>query len=132
MGEGAVKMTQIAITNAGGTLNCDAIEWGERQVCKVAVRPVPTRSSGSFIDTGTYTLKNRVITMTIRVSDTEKTTLQGIFNQSANCTITAGDWTYTAWLQTKNILWKFAMQNGIERNWETELKFKIATFSYSP
>jgi len=135
-------MTQITIANAGGTLECDAIAWNEGQICKVAVRDVPLRTTGAFIDTGTYTLKNRKIRTSIRLSDAQKTTLQAIFNQSALVTITAvqgskGTWTYTAWLRKKPIMYEYS-NNSAVREWIAELEFDVGTtdgsetFTFTP
>lgn len=122
-------MTQVIITNAGGTLNCDAIEHRERQTCKFPVRSVPTRTSGSFVDDGTYTLKNRRLFMTIRLTDAEKTTLQAIFDQSVVVTITMKltaaaypAWVYTAWFEQKPIIYEYS-SGGSTREWLAELVF---------
>lgn len=125
--------TDIFIVNAGGTLCCDAIAWKEIQVCKVAVRNIPLRTTGSFVDTGTYTLKNRKLSITIRLSEANKTILQAIFDANVKVTITAGDWTYTGWLREKPLEWAYSKtSDGIVRNWIADLGFDIETFSYNP
>lgn len=128
----------ITIVNAGGSLCCDAIAWRESQIDKVAVRNIPLCSTGSFIDTGTYTLKNRKLEITFRLTAAQKTTLQAIFNQSEVVTITAiqgttGTWTYTAWLRKKPIIYEYSKNgDGTVREWLAELEFDVSAFSYAP
>jgi len=135
VGEGAIIMTQITISNAGGTLSCDAIAYSERQKCDVAIRDIPTRSTGSLIDTGTWTLKNRVLTMTIRFTDAGKSTLQGIFDQSAKVTIAMavegiGFWVYTGWLRKKPIVYEYSKDETNTKEWRAKLEFVISSFQF--
>lgn len=125
--------TDILIVNAGGTLCCDAIEWRERQNCNVAVRNIPLRTTGSFVDTGTWTLRNRRLYITARFTDADKTILQAIFGGHVEVTITAGDWTYTGWFVTKPLVYEYSKDgNGNEREWIVEMEFALSSFSYSP
>ena len=129
------RETGVTIMGDEELLECDAIDWAESQTCNVAVRNVPLRSTGSFIDTGTYTLKNRKLDMTIRLSDLQKTTLKAIFDQTLTVTVIAvgdkGTWTYTAWLRNKPIIYEYSKHdNGIVREWIAELEFDISSFSY--
>ncbi len=134
MGEGWT-MTKIQITNIGGTLNFDAINWNESQTCKVAIRPVPTKTDGSKVDTKTYVLEPKKINIKIRLSDAEKITLETIFNANVTVTITAvtasGTWTYTAWLEKKPLIYQYAKQGDVTREWITTLNFVSNTYSYA-
>jgi len=131
-------MPQITISNANGTLNCDAIAWSERQTCKVAIRDIPLRQEGSYVDEGTYVLKNRRISMTIRLTDAQKTTLQHIFCSGLVVTITASvgttefpRWEYTAWLRKKPVTYQYSKEDSSNiREWITELEFVVSIFNY--
>jgi hypothetical protein len=130
-------MTQITITNAGGTLNCDAVAWEEGQICDPAIREIPLRSQGEYLDTGTWTLKNRIIRIAVRVTDAEKTTLFNILVASANVTITAlaatsgYEWVYTAWLRKQPSEYEYSKDgSGNEREWIVKLEFVASTFLY--
>ena len=130
------RETGVTIMGDEELLECDAIDWAESQTCNVAVRNVPLRSAGSFIDTGTYTLKNRKLDMTIRLSNTQKTTLKAIFDKTLTVTVIAvgdkGTWTYTAWLRNKPIIYEYSKNNGeTVREWLAELEFDISSFSYT-
>ena len=130
------RETGVTIMGDEEFLECDAIDWAEGQTCNVAVRNVPLRSNGSFIDTGTYTLKNRKLEMTIRLSDLQKTTLKAIFDKTSTVTVIAvgdkGTWTYTAWLRNKPIIYEYSKNNGeTVREWLAELEFDISSFSYT-
>ena len=128
-----ILCNDVAIINSGGSLCLDVIDWKEVQICKVAVRNVPLRTTGSFVDEGTYTLKNRKLSITIRLSEANKTILRAIFDANVIVTITAGDWTYTGWLREKPLRWEYSKTSGgIVRNWVADLEFDIETFSYSP
>jgi len=136
MGENTV-MPRITITNAGGTLTCDAIEWEESQDCNPAIRDVPLRALGAVIDTGTYVLKNRIVGITIRITDAQLITLRNIFNESQNVTITAlaatsgYQWVYTAWLRKKPTIYEYSKdESGNEREWDVRLEFVVSTFLY--
>lgn len=128
-------MTQIQITNAGGTLDCESIGWQESQICDVAIRPVPLRNSGAKVDINTYVLKNKKINTKVRLSDAEKTTLENIFNDSSTVTIIAvtasGTWTYTAWLEKKPLFYQYAKQVDATREWIADLLFLSNTYSYA-
>jgi len=123
----------VLIKNTGGSLCCNPIEWGEGQSCKVAVRSIPTRSAGSFVDVGTYTLKNRRLDIGVRLTDANKTSLQAIFDASAVVTITAYGWTYTGWFVKKPVIWEYSKDgSGNERKWLADMEFVLSSFSYSP
>ena len=128
-------MTNIRITNAGGTINCESLTWQESQLSEVAIRKVPTRSDGDIVDTDTYVLKPKRISTTIRLSDAEKATLQLIFDANASVTIAAvndaGTWTYTAWFEDKPLFYQYADQKDATREWKANLKFVSATYSFA-
>ena len=134
------KYKNVTIANAGGTSDCCIIEHGERQACKVAVRGVPLRTAGSFVDTGTWTLKNRRLHITIRLTDAEKTTFQDIFEATAMVTIimrtTAAEyprWTYTGWFVKKPLVYEYSKDgDGNIREWVVEIEFVLSSLSYSP
>ena len=134
MGEGRT-MTQVSITNAGGTLDCESISWQESQMCEVAIRPVPLKTSGSKVDTKTWVLKPKKINTRIRLSDAEKITLEAIYNANVVVTITAvtasGTWTYTAWLERKPLIYQYAKQGDATREWITNLSFLSNTYNYT-
>jgi len=133
MGKGAKIM--VSISNAGGTLNINrVIGWKENQTCDVAVKDVPKREDGQVIDTDTWLLRVRKLDMKTRLSNNEKYTLLNIFSKSAKVTITAGDWSYTAWLKTKDIKWDYskADETSYERPWLALLTFDVESFNYSP
>lgn len=122
----------ILISNSGGSLYSHAIDWRERQACRVAVRDVPLRTTGSFVDVGTYTLRNRRLNITIRLTDANKTTLQAIFDAVALVTITVRGWTYTGWFERKPIIYEYSVNNSGNREWVAEMEFVLSSFSYSP
>lgn len=115
-----------------GPYNCP-IEWRERQGCNIAVRNVPLRTVGSFVDTGTWTLRNRRLYITLRLTDAQKTTLQATFDGHIEVTVEAGDWTYTGWFVTKPLVYEYSKDgDGNEREWIVEMEFALSSFSYSP
>ena len=130
-------MTQIKIENAGGTLECDAISWSEGQSCDPAMRQVPLIDEGEFVDTGTFVIDNRKLTVAIRLTDAQKTILNNIFDANAIITITAitetnGEkvWLYTCWLSTILKEYKYSKEGSDEREWEVKLEFYCSSFSY--
>lgn len=135
-----VEGSGIIIGNSGGNLQTERpIGYSERQACGVAIRGVPLRTTGSFVDTGTWTLRNRRLYMTIRLTGAEKTTLQAIFDATAIVTIvmktTSADyprWTYTAWFEKKPLIYEYSKNgNGSAREWLAELEFVCSAFSYA-
>jgi hypothetical protein len=133
-----ILMTQIEISNSGGMLDCDAIEWSEGQSCDPATRQVPLRSDGEFVDTGTFVIDNRQITITVRLTDAQRDTLNLIFNANATVTITVKTesgqnyprWGYTAWLSRILKEYRYSKEGSDEREWEVELEFYCSSFSY--
>jgi len=130
-------MTHITIENSGGTLECEALSWREEQSCIPAIRDVPLRSDGAYVDTSTFVLKARMLDISLRLSDSEKTTLEAIFNADESVTITAtsdfdGDyeWMYTGWFSKKPLIYEYKKQPDATREWRAELEFKIQSFNY--
>jgi len=131
-------MTQIKIINAGGTLECDAISWSEEQSCDPAMREIPLNSNGELVDTGTFIISNRKLTFTIRLTDTQKDTLNDIFNENVTIVITAktelGEdypcWEYTGWLSKVLKEYSYSKEGSDEREWEIELEFYCSSFYY--
>lgn len=128
----------IKISNAGGTLYCDAIAWSESQTCDPAIRQRPLAEEGELIDTGTFVIDNRRLTITVRLTDAQKVTLNDMFNANATITIMAktesGEdyprWEYTCW--TFRILkeYSYSKLDSDEREWEVELEFYCSSFYY--
>lgn len=109
------------------------IKFRERQGYKVPIKEVPTCSSGSFVDTGTYTLKNRRLSIEVRLTDAKKASLQATFDGRAEVTITAGDWTYIGWFVKKPLVYEYSVNgDGDIREWIVEMEFVLSSFSYSP
>ena len=131
-------MTQIKIENAGGTLECDAISWSEGQSCDPAMRQVPLSDDGEFVDTGTFVTDNRKLIFTIRLTDTQKTTLNNIFDANAIITIKAKTeseqcyprWEYAGWLSRVLKEYSYSKEGSNEREWQVELEFYCSSFSY--
>lgn len=119
------------ITNASGTINPIIIDWKEEQVWDVAIRDVQTRSSGQVMDTGTKVVNPKEINIAIRITDAEKTTLQSIADAHTTITLTVPHWSYTTWLVTKNIKYKYIKSDGTEKPWETTLRFIAISGGYT-
>lgn len=130
-----ISAGELMIENGGGILSkIICIGWEEEQECNPAIRDIPTKTDGSVVDVGTYVLKPRKIIAKVRLSDSNKTTLQSIFNYSAMVYISigalsGGTWNYTAWLSNKSLTWEYCKYPD-ERNWLTTLEFYCSEFSY--
>lgn len=130
----------VTIGNDGGELTFEPIRWIERQTCNPTIQDVPTRSDGQRIDTDVWVLKTRELRMRLRLTDTEKATLLGMSYSNTMYTITADsdddgaiEWTYTAWLRSKKIVWdyrEFGRCDEIDtRPWRADLVFDVESFS---
>lgn len=102
------------------------------QSCDVALRDVPLRTVGEVMDTGTYLIHTLTLTLTMRLSDADKTTLESVFISHAEATVYLEDddgnyWTFTGWFKDKDIVYEFETN----RPWKVELTFDIYTYSYS-
>lgn len=125
---------KVTISNAGGTVTCDAIDWRESQVCIPSIGDVPTRATGQYVDTGVWVLKTRQLKIRTRLSNAEKTTLLAIFNQVAIVTIvgnvgTLMNWTYYGWFRDKDIVYEYSKETALEP-WRCDLIFDIYSFNY--
>jgi len=131
-------MTQITISNIGGTLECDAIAWSEKQTCDPAIREIPLNSTGEIVDTGTFVIDNKQLVFTVRLTDTQKTVLKNIFNANALITVTAKTefgqnyprWEYACWLFRILKEYSYSKEGINEREWEVELEFYCSSFWY--
>jgi hypothetical protein len=136
-------MAQV-ILDFGGcgvqNLSVECIGWHEEQTCKPAVRDVPTRTAGAHVDTGTFKLKARVLTIIVRLSDAQKTSLQTLFDNNSGITILAEmDWDgdnewyyYDAWFTKKPVIYEYKSRGGSDlREWIAELEFKVGSFEYT-
>lgn len=119
----------FTILNDVGEIEVKMLEWKESQTCDVAVKPVPLRSGGAVIDSGTYQPRIRKITSKVRLSGTEKTTLKTIMDGVKKVSISIGDWIYTAWIKNKEIRYEY-VDDGTLRPWETTLTFDCEDLEY--
>jgi len=109
------------------------------QDCDVAIRPVPRRQEGEVLDTGTYILTTMDLQIVARLSDAERTTLEAMFDEEAECTVELGDgWEFIGWFRSKEIDFQWAVTKdeesggNINRNWRVTMRFDIRAVSYSP
>lgn len=130
-------MGKITLSNSGGSLEFDAIAWSEEQSCDIATRKVPMRIEGDIVDTGTYVLKARTLSLSLRLTDADKQTLQNIYNSKTQITIVATQdgtehyWVYTGWFNSKPETYE-ASHNGTElREWVSALQFKIDSIDFT-
>lgn len=107
--------------------------------CTVAKRPVTRRASGEEIDTGTFVDEPIGVTVVLRLSDSDKSTLETEWDENTFQTITlantegeAGTWTFTnAWVTSKNIVFENSVDtDGINRRWRTTLNFIAETATW--
>src|SRR3989304_2995133 len=113
----------------------DVISWKETQECKVAKRNTPLRTNGTIIDEKIFTLKARIIEITIRLTDAEITSLLLSFNSNTLLTLEAIDdsgnvtWTYTVWFRNKPIVYEYAKRgNGNIKEWRADLELICSEF----
>jgi hypothetical protein len=131
--------TQTTISNSGGTLTFRPIEWNEGQDCNPSTRYVPLKQLGEFIDSGTYLIKTRSIDFTIRLSDSEKTILDSIFNSSqmvnlylTNISADIENWVYYAWIKDKSYDFEWRVEdNNIVRWWRVKLSLDVKQYTYT-
>ena len=72
------------------------------------------------------------LTVIIRLSDSEKTTLQNIFDTNEEITLVAEGWTYKGWFTQHNIDYEYRVFDGELRPWRTKLTFNIYSAIYKP
>jgi len=130
--EEATDSTEVTIIGPSNSVKFDVLTWKESQNCNPAINPVPKRTTGAFIDTGTYTLETRLLTITARFTTTKLSTLNSIFIYGESVSITTPNgWTYTAWFSKKPVVWEYKKVGGEEREWHVTMEFICTTFSYS-
>lgn len=122
----------------GYNLQADVIAWREEQSCQPAIRDVPMRTDGAYVDTSSYVLKARIIYMTVRLSDSQKSTLQNIYNnRTSGFTIVAemdwdgyDEWYYSGcWFLKKPLIYEYKSRGGSDlREWRADLVFKVQQF----
>jgi hypothetical protein len=114
----------------------EAISWEEEQSCDVAMRDIPLNDDGVHIDTGTYVLNPRILSITMRMTDTQKTEFLSYFSLNTLMTFYSDDgigiWTYVGWFKEYPKIYEYNKKNSIEiRKWKCNLKFIIQSISYS-
>lgn len=114
------------IMNSGGIIDDPhIIDWQENQIWDVAIRDVPTRTTGQQLDTDTKVINPKQVTLTIRISASEKTTLQAIVDANESVDFINQYWGYTAWILTKKPVWKYVELNNSLKPWETVLTMLV-------
>lgn len=127
MGEDIIMTERVHISDSAETtiISCDALSWNEHQTSEVAIRPVPTRNSGSKVDTSTHVLNPRELRLKIRATEEEKTRLDFLFDKNEIIYIwginVTRSWIYAGWFNQYNLIWEYS-DSDIERNWLTDIK----------
>jgi len=124
-------MPSVKISNSGGTLSFDALNFNERLVCEPAIRDIPLGTSGQYIDVDTYRFSEPItIKIKVRLTDSEKKTLEKIFNADKRCTLTValdtgGSAEYSGWLQSIQTIYSYRKEseNVTEWIWLMDLNF---------
>lgn len=114
----------------------EAISWEEQQSCDVAMRPIPLKDNGAHIDTGTYVLNPRILNVTIRMNDIQRTEFLAYFALNTLMTFYANDgigiWTYVGWFKDFPRIYEYSRKSsGDIRKWKCDLRFTIQSISYS-
>jgi len=110
-------MSVCQISNTGGTLNFKAIQWEEDQIFHPSVRPIPN-TPYPYMDLSQFMIEVRGINFTVRLTDTEYTTLLAIFAASTKVTLVLynaleiASWTYTGWLEEPDAKFEYKMEDG--------------------
>lgn len=131
------KMTILTISNSGGTLTNDAYEWEEEQSVSLPIQPIPTKSSGSYVNTNIHVVNPKTLSITIKLTNAQKTTLDAIFNANEKVTITGnidddtGTWTYSVWFSKKPIVYKYVKSELDTFEWRADLEFIVESYSFS-
>lgn len=129
-------MTHITISNSGGSLNFDALSWSGSWSCMVAKRKVPMRPEGEKIDEGTYILKSKLLSFTLRLTNASYATLKTIYDTKVKVTIVASQdddnnvWTYIGWFSTFPINYDISHNGDELREWVSSLEFNIESVIY--
>ena len=126
-------MVTTTLSNTGGTLTMNAIiDLRERQIFDVAIREVPKRAAGAVVDDSTYLIKPKTIVIKTRLSSAEKTTLQAIINAVEMTTFIAGNWVYSVWIKVRRPKYKYIVDDGTLRPWETSITMIVETGGLCP
>ena len=125
------------ISNSGGTLTLTKLilSLREKQIYDVAIKKVPTRNllgCGAIIDTETYHISPRVITIIGRFSKQERGILSSIVNTSKMVSIVFGDWEYDAWISTKKLKYEYRKYNEIVRPWVIQITLVVDSRTGGP
>ena len=110
-------MSICQISNTGGTLVFKAIQWEEDQIFHPSVRPIPN-TPYPYMDLSQFMIEVRGINFTVRLTDTEYTTLLAIFAASTKVTLVLYNaleiesWTYTGWLEEPDAKFEYKMEDG--------------------
>ena len=132
-GIGWLKMVTTTISNSGGTLTMNAIiDWREKQVFDVAIREVAKRDAGAVVDDSTFSINPKIITIKTRLSSAEKTTLQAIIDAVELATFIGGSWSYTVWIKTRQPRYKYVVNDGTLRPWETSISMVASVGGLCP
>jgi len=131
--------THLKISNNGGTLQCDALNFNERLSCDPAKRNISLHSGGQYIDTDTYRFSEPItVKIKVRLTDSEKSTLENIFNANSECILTTtfdtGEiTTYYGWLQSIQTSYHYRKEseNITEWLWEVKLDFVCYDLEYA-
>lgn len=130
---GACLVDDVAIItglfNNGGTIqDIDEliIRWFESQNWDVARRDVPMRTSGEVVDDDSYLVHAKTITITCRLSDAEKTSLDAIIDDGSISTFCTSDgvWDYLVWVGADSE-YEYRVFDGTVRPWNTVIKMKV-------
>jgi len=128
-------MTLPLLSNTGGSVLLFVIAAKETQTCMPCIQDIPTRANGQKIDTSLYVLGTRKMNLRVRLTATEKTTLQAIYAARTQITLTMGSWSFSGYLKNKNLKFENVSDNlgggEINRDWLTNLELIITSFSYS-
>lgn len=131
-------MSKITLSNEGGILECDSYSWDETQNVKYPIQPIPTKSDGAYVNTNIHTINAKVLNITIKLTDAQKTTLESIFNESKIVTIVAendgeeySSWVYTAWFVKKPLLYRYMKSEDDSFEWLAELEFNVKEYYYT-
>jgi len=114
------------------------IRINQNQDCASAIRPVPRRQESEIVDIGTWIMTTMTLEITSRLSDAERTTLEQIFDDEAEITITLiSGWAFKGWFRNKNINFEYCVTDNPEggtilRNWRVDMTFDIYLISYTP
>lgn len=115
------------IKNDGDVLeDLEFLNVSIEQSCDVALRDVPLKSLGEVMDTGTYLIHTLILVFSMRLSNSDKTTLESIFASNTETTVYLEKWTFIGWLREPDIIYEYKK----DKPWKVTLTFDIYTYSY--